>query len=110
MVMAALVSMAGASAFAEESGDELPGEMQPFVPQGHEALDFAAGDLDGDGREDAVLILKGPAEVQEKDDMDARRPLVLLIRQPDGRLKQVRRADRLVYCRTCGGMMGDPYV
>lgn len=42
--------------------------------------------------------------------MDAQRPLLLLMRQPNGRLKQERRTDRLVYCRTCGGMMGDPYM
>jgi hypothetical protein len=109
LVMTALVTLVAVSS-SGEVGDELPEELMPFVPAGHEALDFAMGDLDGDGREDAVLILRGPAELQKKDDMDARRPLILLIRQRDGRLKQERRTDRLVYCRTCGGMMGDPYM
>ena len=95
---------------APEVGDELPGELAPFVPPGQEALDFETGDLDGDGRTDAVLILAAPGEAEERDDMDARRPLLLLIRQADGRLKQARRGDGVVYCRTCGGMMGDPYV
>jgi hypothetical protein len=110
MVVAGLVALGASLALAAAQEDPLPGELAPFVPKDHEALDFATGDLDGDGRADAVLILKGPVEIQEKDDMDAHRPLLLLIRQPDGRLKQVRRTDRLVYCRTCGGMMGDPYV
>jgi hypothetical protein len=108
--MGVMVLILTASLLAGGEGDDLPDELGPFVPKDHEALDFAAGDLDADGRADAVLILKGPHEVQERDDMDTQRPLLLLIRQPDGRLKQERRTDRLVYCRTCGGMMGDPYM
>jgi hypothetical protein len=109
-LVAWLAAGAASLALAAGGGDELPDELAPFVPNDHEALDFATGDLDGDGRADAVLILKGPDEVREKDDMEALRPLLLLVRQPDGRLKQERRADRIVYCRTCGGMMGDPYM
>jgi hypothetical protein len=110
MVVTWLVTLAASLALAGGQGDALPEELEPFVPESHQALDFAIGDLDGDGRDDAVLILQGPEEVQKKDDMEARRPLLLLVRQPDGRLRQERRTDRLVYCRTCGGMMGDPYV
>lgn len=95
---------------APEVGDELPRELAPFVPPGREALDFETGDLDGDGRTDAVLILAAPGEAEERDDGDARRPLWLLVRQADGRLKPARRGDDVEYCRTCGGMMGDPYV
>ena len=75
---------------------------------GFQALDFAAADLDADGRQDAVLILRRTDE----DDVangEAPRPLLLLLRQPDGRLAQARRTERLVYCRACGGMLGDPY-
>jgi hypothetical protein len=100
----------GLSLLAADVGDELPEELAPFVPQGHEALDFAVGDLDGDGRTDAVLILTAAGEVEKQDDMDDKRPLLLLIRQADGRLKQARRSDNVVYCRTCGGAMGDPYA
>lgn len=105
-----LVAVGASLALAAAPDDEIPEELNPFVPKGHEALDFATGDLDGDGRADAILVLKGPAEIAETDDMETHRPLLLLIRQPDGRLKQERRTDRLVYCRTCGGMMGDPYM
>lgn len=109
MGMARLVLL-GLFLLAPEVGDELPGELAPFVPPGRQALDFETGDLDGDGRADAVLILTAPGEAERQDDMDARRLLLLLVRQPDGRLKQAHRGDAVVYCRTCGGMMGDPYT
>ena len=88
--------------------EDPPPEIARFVPAGFQALDFVAADLDSDGRQDAVLILRRTDE----DDVangEAPRPLLLLLRQPDGRLAQVRRTERLVYCRACGGMMGDPY-
>ena len=110
MVVTWLAALGASLAVAGGDGDALPDELLPFVPKGYEALDFADGDLDGDGRADAILILKGPDEIQQKDDMETLRPLLLLIRQPDGKLKQERRTDRLVYCRACGGMMGDPYM
>lgn len=109
-MMALVVALGASLAQAGAMDEELPDELKPFVLKDHEAIDFAVGDLDGDGRADAVLILKGPDEIQQKDDMETHRPLLLLIRQPDGRLKQERRTDRLVYCRACGGVMGDPYM
>jgi hypothetical protein len=34
---------------------------------------------------------------------------LILVRHPGGALKEVKRNDRVVYCSTCGGMMGDPF-
>jgi hypothetical protein len=96
------------STVALDVGDEPPAEVEPFVPEGFAVLDFAIGDLDGDGREDVVLILKN----EDEDDANADgipRVLLLLVRQADGRLKEARRNDRLVPCRTCGGREPDPY-
>jgi len=90
-------------------GEELPAELAPFVLPQHQALDVAVGDLNGDGRSDAVLVLKPEDEEERDGDMELRRPLLLLIRSADGKLEQARRNDKVVYCRSCGGMMGDPY-
>ena len=88
--------------------EDPPAEIARFVPAGFQTLDFAAADLDSDGRPDAVLILRRTDEDDPKNG-EVPRPLLLLIRQPDGRLAQAKRTDRLVYCRACGGMLGDPY-
>jgi hypothetical protein len=112
-VLLAIVSLFPRLAGADEEpfyathGKEPPAELQPFVPQGHEIFDFAMGDVDGDGRDDAILVTRRPDEEQLED--ESSRPLLLLVRQPEGRLKQVRRSDQIVYCLKCGGMMGDPY-
>jgi hypothetical protein len=93
-------------AFAAD--DDPPPEIARFVPGGFQALDFAVADLDADGREDAVLILRRTNEDDPKNG-EARRPLLILIRQADKRLVQAKRTEQLVYCRACGGMLGDPY-
>jgi hypothetical protein len=85
-----------------------PPEIARFVPAGFRALDFALADLDADGKQDAVLIL-GRSDEDKPAHGEAPRPLLVLIRQADGRLAQAKRTERLVYCRACGGMLGDPY-
>ena len=88
--------------------EDPPPEIARLVPAGFQTLDFVTADLDADGRQDAVLILRRTGE-EEAANREAPRPLLLLVRQADGRLAQVRRTEKLVYCRSCGGMMGDPY-
>jgi hypothetical protein len=88
--------------------EDPPPEIARFVPTGFQTLDFATADLDGDGRQDAVLILRRRDE-DAPGSGDVPRPLLLLLRQASGQLKEARRTDRLVYCGRCGGMLGDPY-
>lgn len=85
-----------------------PAGSQAFIPSGYEVLDYETGDLNGDGRKDVALVLK-----QKNEDTlemgDAQRPLLLLTRQPNGKLKQAIRCDSFILCRQCGGIFGDPY-
>ncbi|MEP6674607.1 MAG: hypothetical protein ABJA78_05615 [Ferruginibacter sp.] len=87
---------------------KLPAEAATFVPRGFEMLDYIKGDLNADGKPDAILILKQQAEDTSTAD-DLLRPLLILIRQANGKLKQEKKSDHIMLCKTCGGMMGDPY-
>ena len=87
---------------------ELPAEAKPFVLANHEMLDYITGDLNGDKKQDAIMILKTPKEDTISDE-DQARPLLILIRQANGKLKLEKRNDNLVMCRQCGGVFGDPY-
>jgi hypothetical protein len=86
----------------------LPDELIPFIIKDHEVLDLATGDLNGDKKPDAILILKrvGEDSLLEEDHV---RPLLLLVRQENGQLKQMLRNDSAIMCRRCGGIFGDPY-
>jgi hypothetical protein len=89
----------------------LPAEIEQFILKGHQLLDFVTGDLNGDKRPDAILILKiaGEDTLQREDDTYPKRPMLLLVRQHNGALKLAARNDTVVMCRQCGGIFGDPY-
>ena len=106
-LLAIVAVLASSTVTAAPRAEKPPSEVQAFVPRGYEVLDFALGDLDGDARADAILVLKKSDEASI--DEETPRPFLLLVRQPDGRLKQARRADRVVHCYHCGGTIGDPY-
>lgn len=86
----------------------IPPEVDPFIPTGYEVLDYVAGDLNGDKKKDGILILRTPGEDSVMEE-ELPRPLIVLIRQGDGKLKQVLRNDKAIMCCHCGGVFGDPY-
>lgn len=91
----------------------MPAELAPFVTAGMEMLDFAKADLNGDGRSDYILILKKEGEdtmTFDNSNWDAQRPLLLITRQANQKLKLAVTNNELVLCRHCGGAMGDPFM
>ncbi len=86
--------------------------MEEFLPEGYVIKDTTRGDLNRDEYPDMILIasIKEEDSISHSVDSTIFRPLIILLGQPDGSLKQVARNDHVVYCASCGGMMGDPYV
>ena len=89
---------------------KVPAEVKSFILNGYEVLDYVTGDINGDKKTDAILILKQSGEDTATMDSAAARPLLLLMRQANGKLKQVARNDKAIFCRQCGGVFGDPYA
>lgn len=77
-------------------------DVDAFVEKNTTLLAVERGDLNRDGREDAVLVL-------EPEDPEQPRPLLILVRDANGALKLAKRSAKSVLCRTCGGVMGDPF-
>lgn len=108
-----LSSFACAALAASGSDDmtQLPAELKAFIAPQTKAIYFALADLDGDQRSDALLVLEPELE-KPKDEAYVEAPartLLLLRRGSDGQLREAKRNDKLVYCATCGGVMGDPF-
>ncbi len=98
------------SAVAQEK--LLPGELNPFVRNGYEVLDWATEDLNGDKRKDYVLILRKQGEDTagvESDIWEIHRPFLLITREKENKLKLVVENNSIIMCRYCGGVLGDPY-
>lgn len=83
-----------------------------FVPENYEVLDTVSGNLNLDDYNDMILVLKKNGEEKTSDVIDnpEKRPLLILIGEPDHKFKLAERNDNSVYCIDCGGMMGDPFM
>ncbi len=111
-VVTVLVWLCVASAAAAAQADELqvPAEVAPFVEAGTKAIAVERGDLNGDGRDDFVLVLQKENPARDEYDFPReQRPLLILTRGADGRLSVAKRNERLVMCSECGGVFGDPF-
>lgn len=105
----AAVAVLVATSFAlQEAADvDVPAAARPFVASGTRPLAFEPADLNRDGRQDAVLVVE---TLKTDPDTDGRpRVLLVLLGQADGSFREVKRNAKVVYCSTCGGMMGDPF-
>jgi hypothetical protein len=82
-----------------------------FMLEGYETLGAESGDLNKDKYPDMVLALRmvDEAEASEQSDFEIKRPLLLLLGQPDGSFELAARNDDVVLCHDCGGVFGDPY-
>ena len=79
-------------------------ELSAFLPAGASLRLAARGDVDGDGDQDAAIVLDaGDGEAARQP-----RPLLLLRRDADGRLQRAIESPRAIACLRCGGMAGDP--
>lgn len=90
----------------------LPLLLAQFVPEGYAALDTTEGDLNYDQYTNMILVLKKNGEDTTSDVIahPEKRPLLILIGQPDNTYKLAAQNDNAVYCIDCGGMMGDPFM
>lgn len=77
-------------------------ELRPFIIKGMSLIDMEIADLNGDGQKDYVLVLE--------DTQNDLRPLLILIRDNNNELKQVKRNDKIILGPHDGGMLGDPFV
>ena len=97
---------------AQNDPIKVPTEVKPFVLSGMVPIALESGDLNGDGTKDFILVLDKPFDEKAQVDeagMD-NRPMLILIRDAAGKLSLAARNDLVAYCRTCGGVMGDPFT
>lgn len=95
---------------AQENDLKIPAEVAPFVESGTKAIALEKGDLNGDRREDFILVLEKENAAKDSDDFPVnQRPLLILLRGADGKLSTAKRNERVVMCSKCGGVFGDPF-
>lgn len=87
------------------SGDNL----KAFLPPGASILSSATGDINNDGRMDAVIVVNPAGAADEFPGNGPGRIVMLLTRGTSGALSKAAQNDKIVPCADCGGMFGDPF-
>ncbi len=89
-----------------------PGANAPaaFVPRGATLVDTVQGDLTGRGTSDALIVFSPATTETQPLGEGPPRTIVLLTRDASGGLKKAAENARIVPCKRCGGLAGDPYA
>lgn len=107
-----LILFAAWAVAAQNEEVKLPNEVKPFVEKGMIPIALETGDLNADGKKDFILVLDKPRNPKAEFDEagDSARPMLILVRDSSSKLFVAARNDNVVYCRTCGGVFGDPFA
>jgi hypothetical protein len=90
-----------------EAGSGKPSSIEDLVPEGWTIEQTVTGDLNGDGRPDAaVVLLQRPAQGTGEDNVERARALLLLFADSSGGYRREALAERVLPCTTCLGMLG----
>jgi hypothetical protein len=81
----------------------LTNTVEDFVPDGYHVIGRAEGSLNGDDKEDAILV------VQSMDTIHPERVVFLLVRNEQGNYEKVAENNQAIFCQDCGGVLGDPF-
>jgi hypothetical protein len=84
-------------------------DLKAFATQGARVLDMLLGDLTGDGRQGALLVLDPPASGSPRLGEGPPRELMLLLRDGAGRFEPVASSLSVIPSAASGGVAGDPY-
>lgn len=104
-------------AHAAGGSDSPPLEVLALIPEGMQVIDIQRADLNRDGLHDFLVVCEenppdettapgaAPADMENPE-----RVLLLLVRARDLRLRELGRSYSVIFCKVCGGMMGDPFA
>lgn len=98
-----------AAAIAQEA-IAVPDEVKRFVDRERIPIALEAGDINGDGRKDFILVV---SEIVPDDapyeEGDGERSAIILVRESDNSLTLAARNNLVAMCKRCGGAFGDPF-
>jgi hypothetical protein len=84
----------------DRSKVEMPEAASKLLPDNGEILISVKADLDGDTRDDFLVAFEYLNDERE----------LIIITNPEGKYRIAARSKRVILCKTCGGVHGDPFV
>ena len=96
-----------------ETSEDVPENLQSFIPEDYSVINISSGDANLDGLADKIVVLRKSSEETTSDYAEGKpdkRPLLLLLGQNDHSYKLGYRNDNAIQCIDCGGISGDPFT
>lgn len=93
---------------ATDKGSKMD-DLKSFATDGTRILESKTGDLTGAGHKDVLLVLDPPTTGKERLGEGPSRTVLVLLRDPSGKLIKASSNSHVVPCATCGGVAGDPF-
>ncbi|MGC9562549.1 hypothetical protein [Brachymonas sp. M4Q-1] len=84
-------------------------DYQSLVPQGYKIIQVQQGDLNNDEITDALILIEEKNSTSELAGEGAKRILMVITGKEGGGYEVAARNNKLVPCKTCGGISGDPF-
>ena len=84
-------------------------DYQSLVPQGYKIIQVQQGDLNTDEITDALILIEEKNSTSELAGEGAKRILMVITVKEGGGYEVAARNNKLVPCKTCGGISGDPF-
>jgi hypothetical protein len=84
----------------------VPGKFSAFIKPDEKLIQYEQSDLNSDGILDFLLVL----EKMEPSDSEGERSLLIITGDNSGNLSLAKRNDKVIYCLSCGGALGDPFA
>ena len=98
-------------AVAQDEVVKIPDEVKQFVDSKRSPIALETGDLNNDGRKDFILVISDVvAQDAPYEEGAGTRSVLILVRESNDSLTLAARNDLVAYCKTCGGVFGDPFA
>lgn len=88
-----------------KADNKIYSSIKKFIPKKYVVLDQANGDLNGDGVQDKILLLRLKHEITEEE----QRPVLILLGLKNNKYRKIAENINIVLSLGDGGIHGDPY-
>ncbi|MEY4531089.1 MAG: hypothetical protein RLZZ156_1810 [Deinococcota bacterium] len=82
-------------------------QNQLVLPARHAMMRIFRGDINNDGQSDLIVLARSWDEAANPD---TPRPMLIFLRNTQGHLQRVARANTVIRCAACSGAVGDAWA
>lgn len=80
-----------------------------LIPENQQLIKTVSGDLNGDGKQDLLIVSEEKEPYVNDSISQAKRTLYIFMADVSGGYSLLAKNNKLIPCKACGGLLGDPF-